>query len=391
MTYSWRGRLTSFVRTVATRRDLAALVKTACLYPSLLLGVELDDACAAMRHAADALQVDLVEVWKKRGMDGRERSRNIFSELHRQLFLGHFDGVDRVDDDLNRYRPDLVRELLAVLFALLPNLKNLAFRTEVGVFADVPATAMSALGVPKLPLQTLETGFIPKYLSRLTQDLECLTLDCLGRRVEKFDFPRLKSVCLRGLRVNEDFGRIVESCPDSPSSFAYETSGVPVTSIGVVQPSDAVAQLSKFCGTLKSLRLDLRFMTLVFYRIRMDTLPSLEDSTALESLFLTTNAIYHANNLELADENFLVNILPPSIVSLTLAKTTSAIPQRLRRGLLGLAEYRQRDPERFCKLKLVECDTEVCFDSYIKEALGEVSIDLEYEEFPRQDWSYDGQ
>ncbi|UPK94917.1 hypothetical protein LCI18_005852 [Fusarium solani-melongenae] len=260
------------------------------------------------------------------------------------------------------------------------------------MFTDVPPAAMSALGVLKLPLRTLEAVFTPKYLSRSTQDLEYLTLGPLDRRLEKFDFPRLKSFCLRAFRVNqEEFGRIIGSCPDSLSSFTYETSGDRVTGIRVVQPSNAVAQLSKFRGTLKSLRLDLRFTARVYYIVRMDTLPSLEDFTALESLFLTTNTIYHANNVELADENSLVNILLPSIVSLTLAKTTSAIFQRLRRGLPGLAEYRQRNPERFCKLKLVQCDAEeVCFDSYVKEALREVSIDLQYEKFPRQDWRYDG-
>lgn len=388
--YSWRGRLTSFIRTVATRRDLAALVNTACLNPSLLSGVELGDACAVMRHAADALQVDLAEVWEKRRMNVQEQSRNVFSELHQHLFIGHFDGVGQIDDPFNLYRRDVVSGLLAVLFALLPNLKHLAFRTGAGIFAYAPAAAMSALGVSKLPLRTLETGFPPKYLSRSTQDLEHLTLDCV-HRLEEFDFPRLKSVCLRGLCVREeDFDRIVESCPDSLSSFTYETGRALETDIRVVKPLYAVAHLSKFRGTLESLRLDIRFTTLVFYRTRMDNLAGLEHFTALESLFLTTNVIYHGNNPELADQDSLVNVLPPSIVSLTLAKTTLRIHQRLRQGLLGLAEHRRRNPERFCKLKLVQCDAEeVCLDSYVKEALGEVSIDLEYEEFPRRGWSYD--
>ncbi|KAI8714227.1 F-box domain-containing protein [Fusarium sp. LHS14.1] len=342
-----------------------------------------------MRHAADAFQVDLAEIWKKREMDDRQHSWHIFSELHRQLFLGHFDGVDQLDGDLDSYCGHLAPDLFAVLLALLPNLKHLAFG-KVEIFAYVPETAMSALGVSKLPLRTLKTGFMPKDLSGLMQDLENLTLDYSGYQLEKFDFPRLKSVCLRGFCVNpQDFGRIVESCPDSLSSFAYETSGVRRSDIRVVQPFNAVAQLSKFHGTLKSLRLDLRFMTLGFYRVRMDTLPSLEYFTALETLFLTTNTIYHGREPELVDEHSLVNILPPNIVSLTLAKTTLRMTQRLRRGLLGLAEYRQRIPERVCQLKLVQCDTEeVCFDSHVKEALGEVGIDLEYEEFPRQDFSY---
>ncbi|KAH7263911.1 hypothetical protein B0J15DRAFT_257718 [Fusarium solani] len=396
-TYSWRGRLTSFIRTVSTRRDLAALVKTVFFYPSLQEGVELGDAWLAMRHAADALQVDLAEVWKRRDLDDRERSwrmSRVDYELRRELFLGPLHSIDRVTrpGDLDA----LVPELFAVLLALLPNLKHLAFGTDpgtssigVGVLYWSPA-AISALGVIKLPLRILETPFRPGDLSKLTPDLESLTCDRIGG-LEEFSFPRLTSLCIRDIRVGKyAFGEIAEFCPEGLSSFTYETGGSwEVGGGSILQPSDVVAQLSKFRGTLGSLHLDFRSKLILPRDIRMD-FPCLEGFIVLQSLFLTTNVIYHDNNLELPDEDSLVDILPPSIVSLTLAKTAwPTPPQRLMRGLLGLAKYKRRNPERFRKLKFVRFDTkQVCSDSSVKEAFGEAGIDLVYGEFPRKDWSY---
>ncbi|KAM6522630.1 hypothetical protein FALCPG4_012260 [Fusarium falciforme] len=351
-----------------------------------------------MRHAANALQVDLGEVWKRRNLDDKEKASRADHELRRELFLGPLHSINRGTHP--RDLTVLVPELFAVLLALLPNLKHLAFSTtpttfSVGVgMADVPPAAMSALGVTKLPLRVLEAGFKPRYLSRVTPDLESLTCGRVGG-LEESGFPRLKSLRIRGTPVNRhNLGRIVESCPESLSSFTYEASGFLETSIDSglehdVQPSDAVTHLSKFHDTLKSLCLDLRFHTRTPRDTGIDSLPSLEDFTVLEDLFLATSAIYNFNNLELPHEDSLVDILPPNIVPLTLAKTWWLRAQRLRLGLLGLVEHKRCNPERFRKLKFVRCHTkEVCFDSSVKDAFGEVGIDLVYEEFPRQDLSY---
>ncbi|RTE69277.1 hypothetical protein BHE90_016343 [Fusarium euwallaceae] len=394
--YSWRGRLTSFIRTVSTRRDLAALVKTVFLHPSLQEGVELGDAWRAMRYAADALQVDLAEVWKRRELNDRERTwgmPRVDSELTRELFLGPLHSIDRVTRP--RDLVTLVTELFAVLLALLPNLKHLAFGVDpgnfsigVGVLYWSPA-AMSALGVTKLPLRILESTFRPGDLSKLTPDLESLTCDRIGG-LEEFSFPRLKSLCIRDICVHSyGFGKIADICPENLSSFTYETGGSWEAGNNFVQLPDVVAQLSKFRGTLRSLHLDYRTRFVLPKDIRMD-FPCLEGFEVLESLFLTTDLIHHDNNQELPDEDSLVNILPPSIVSLTVAKTLRPTPpQRPMRGLLGLAEYKRCNPERFRKLKFVRSDIkQVCSDSSVKEAFGEAGIDLVYGEFPRKGWSY---
>ncbi|RSL38945.1 hypothetical protein CEP53_014444 [Fusarium sp. AF-6] len=393
-TYSWRGRLTSFIRTVSTRRDLAAPVKTVFFHPSLQEGVELGDAWLAMRHAADALQVDLAEVWKRRDLDDRERlwrmSREDY-ELKRELFLGPFPSIDRVTH--SRDLEALVPELFAVLPALLPNLRHLAYGTDTGTtFIGVrvlywsPA-AMSALGVTKLSLRILETHVSQGDLYKLTPDLESLTCDRIVV-LEGFSFPRLKSLCIRAIGVGKwALGEIAGFCPESLSSFTYETGG---WAMGiVVQRSDVVAPLSKFRGTLRSLHLDFRSKLISPRDIRTD-FPCLEGFAALESLFLTNNVVYRDNNLELPDEDSLVDILPPSIVSLTLAKTGWPTPtQRLMRGLLGLAECKRCNPERFRKLKFVRSDIkQVRSDSSVKEAFREAGIDLVYGEFPRKGRSY---
>ncbi|KAL2676688.1 hypothetical protein Neosp_010452 [[Neocosmospora] mangrovei] len=358
-------------------------------------GVELGDTWLAMRHAADALQVDLAEVWKRRESDDRERSwrmSRVDFELLRELFLGPLHSIDRVTRP--RDLVALVPELFAVLLALLPNLKHLAFGADprienigVGVLYWSPA-AISALGVTKLPLRILETPYRPGDLAKLTPDLESLTCDRIGA-LEKFSFPRLKSLCIRDIRVCKyAFGEIAEFCPEGLSSFTYETGGSWDVGGDVVQPSDLVAQLSKFRNTFRSLHLDFRTKLIYPGIIRTD-FPCLEGFTVLESLFLTTNVLYLDNNEDLPTEDSLVDILPPSLVSLTLAKTHWPTAQRLMQSLLGLAKYKKRNPERFRKLKFVRFDTkQVCSDSSVKEAFREAGIDLVYGEFPRKDWSY---
>lgn len=72
--YTWDGRLTSFMRTIIERRDLAFLVKRIYIHPFLLSPVTPNEAQDVLQLAANALEIqsvqqlpagDLVSFWSR--------------------------------------------------------------------------------------------------------------------------------------------------------------------------------------------------------------------------------------------------------------------------------------------------------------------------------------
>ncbi|KAF4455165.1 hypothetical protein FALBO_15696 [Fusarium albosuccineum] len=388
--YSWDGRLTAFMRTVASRRDLARLVRTVFIHPASVECIGLDEAWAALNHSSNALGFSLSETWEQRKSDPREHPGRSDYDFRQKFFLGQLDALDR--HNRLRYNGVLPPELYAALIALLPNLDHLIFRNGVG-YTDVPMTAMKALGITSLPLRTLEVGCTPNNLLAVAPDLEVLTYDDAGFLPQT---SKLKSLRHRKVAINEhNFRRIASCAPVGLSSFVYEASRVQMASVdlsatSVVQPRVAVRQLARHRETLKSLHLDLRFRTRFHRDTTMEPMPSLGRFTALEELFIVTNSVYNNRSLGLPDDQTLVKLLPSSIVSLSIA--SPEFPphhERVLKGLAGLAEHKRQHPERFPQLKWLRCDVKQVFeDNSVKDMLSEVGVDLEYQEFPRPDWSY---
>lgn len=103
--------------------------------------------------------------------------------------------------------------------------------------------------------------------------------------------------------------------------------------------SHAVAFLSRYRTTLQSLHRDLRRWDNA--RGTGSHIPplSFRDFTALEHMFLNTNELYNewwAPSTE--DSSILVQLLPPTIVSLHLAGPFGKAHPRLEKGLQTLAD-----------------------------------------------------
>ncbi|KFY38200.1 hypothetical protein V494_04457 [Pseudogymnoascus sp. VKM F-4513 (FW-928)] len=351
--YTWDGRLTSFLRTIAQRPDLAALVERIYIHSHLLKPVRSKS---------------------KENRDGIEQAaRAVGIEKGQQLLSG---------------------ELVTVLIAKLPNLKHFSLQTEMSPYEDLRdlrPSYLRALGISVLPLTTIDVNRnavtddqFPLFnleicagaiLDRAT-NLKTLNLHMCGgiqHRAPIPSLPNLETLRISHSRLNEtDLKGLLSSCANL-RTFAFEATGTYVDYGGCVQDfsprghfelKNAVKYLSRHRATLRSLHLDLR-MRDVFYGDSIDrgSLPSfrLRDFKALEHLFLNSEEIFDGGNKHLIAENQLLAwFLPVNIVSLHLQGNSGNFLPRLAKGLLGLAKAASKG--QFPRLKEVRCDARQILD-----------------------------
>ncbi|KAL7622490.1 hypothetical protein AAE478_007997 [Parahypoxylon ruwenzoriense] len=348
--YTWDGRCTSFLRTVARRRDLAAQVKRVCIHPYLLEQIgEGSEARAALSQAAQGLGIQLSE------------------------FLASF---PEVDTSIPARRPwqILASQLMCMLVAALPNLEHLSLQTNhhsVGV----PASALKAAGVSGLRLRTLD---ISSRSVRNVQSRNMFSLNEAGGILEMAPnlstlnlhmcgcvwYASLQLPGLETLRIThsilsrKDIECILLSCIGL-RSFVYKAA-IPLTPIGDYyqfgeiypmdgkdhfHPSDAMRYLRYHGETLKLLHIDLFGCGIPGFRAGPSAqfIPNLEKFIAVESLVLSVTMLYDEQVAEqftreesLADYQVLSRLLPPTVVSLRLSGLLGPALSRLMRGLCGL-------------------------------------------------------
>ncbi|KPA39571.1 hypothetical protein FLAG1_07574 [Fusarium langsethiae] len=279
----------------------------------------------------------------------------------------------------------------------MPNLPHLALDVSVHQTFD-QIEALKALGVSLLSLKCMEingafqTVWLSSQIITRSPDLETL---CLYHATSLPEIPSLKALHLGRFRMSVDqLKSMVSSCTGQLRTFAYEASDIVTfhadeNSPFMIQARDAVTALETHNESLESLHLDLRIRTHMSRYTKIEPMPSLESFTALQKLFINTDAVYNTQSLELQlpDDASLTRFLPPDIVFLHLVEPDlPSSSECLQKGLVGLADAKRRDPSRFPKLKQVTCDTKKIFEEhYIKNVLSGVGIDLTYKEFPRPD------
>ncbi|KAF5585184.1 hypothetical protein FPANT_7574 [Fusarium pseudoanthophilum] len=381
-----------FIRTVASQRHLASSTKAVLFYSTQgASSIDFEHAHDAFKQVANVRGLKLSDIWDQRKDTSPHREAFL-----RGLILGRAQSPDAMKN-IKLHASTLSAELLFILLALLPRCPHLALDISTHQIYD-QMQALKALGVSSLPLRKLELrgAFDLEWLSSqlipISTGLEALTL---YKSPPLPEISSLKALHLRGFRLSPDqLAKILPSCTGSLRVFTYEATDV--TSLHIdelynwqVQASDVVRHLEKHCTTLESLHLDLRIRAFMSRDTKIDPMPHLETFTALQELFLNSDAVYNTQSLEFPDEKSLTSFLPPSIVSLTLVEPDfPSPPERLQKGLSGLANLR-REQGRFPRLKQVTCDVKKIFDeSHTEDLLLEVGIGLEYKEFPRSDWAY---
>ncbi|KAH6978886.1 hypothetical protein EDB82DRAFT_506557 [Fusarium venenatum] len=388
--------LASFIRTIASKPHLVTATKAVIFFHTLEApNVRLDDAQKAFKHVAEATGVQPSDIW-----DRRKNLAPYRDDFLRELILGK--AHSRCTSEVIEWHVNtLATELLFILIALLPDLPHLALDVSIHQTFD-QIEALKALGVSHLSLKAIEingafyTVWLSSQILIRSPDLETL---CLYHATSLPDIPSLKALHLRRFRMSVDqLKSMISSCTGQLRTFTYEASEIVAFHVDenspfMIQACDAVKVLERYNTSLESLHLDLRIRIHMSRDTKIGPMPSLEGFTALQELFINTDAVYNTQSLELQlpDDVSLTRFLPPNIMSLHLVEPDlPSSSERLQKGLVGLADVKRLDPSRFSKLKQVTCDTKKIFEEhYIKNALSEVGIDLVYKEFPRPDWSYD--
>ncbi|KAL9571595.1 hypothetical protein ACKAV7_004237 [Fusarium commune] len=363
--------------TIASQRHLASSTKAVIFYCAQVASpIDFDHAHESFKLVAKVRGLILSDIW-----DQRKDTSPYREAFLRGLILGKAQSPDATEN-IESHASTLPTELLFILLALLPKCSHLALDISAHQIYD-QMQALKVLGVSSLPLRSLELrgAFDLKWLSSqlipISPGLEALTL---YKSLPLPEIPSLKALHLRGFRLSPDqLAKILPSCTGSLKAFTYEATCA----------HDIVRHLEKHRASLESLHLDLRIRAFMSRDTKIDPMPHLETFTALQELFLNSDAVYNTQSLEFPDEKSLTSFLPPSIMSLTLVEPDfPQPPERLQKGLSGLANLR-REQSRFPRLKRVTCDVKKIFDeSHTKDLLSQVGIGLEYKEFPRSDWAY---
>ncbi|KAF4459322.1 hypothetical protein FALBO_13924 [Fusarium albosuccineum] len=356
--YTWKGRLISFMRTLGRRRDLASLVKVVYIHPRLLRAVTGDQPLAVLKEAADALGIDLGEAWKGRIPDPRRMDKSLRAKIDNNPYGA-----------TTQKRNWVAAELVAMLIAQLPNLEHLSIqRCPRWTSGGVIEPALSALGLSRLNIRTLDVGPSAEAIVKLSPDLETLNLQATRLTILSHDLPNLRTLRMTEYwSTQNSLQRLLSACTKGLESFAYE-SRPPSTAVACTpnarrinrhfQPSDAVRCLAPHKKTLKSLHLDLSGQGRVIARLE-DGL-DLKDFVALEHLFIGSEAIYSLNEPDEDDASHyeaLIRLLPASIKSLSIQNNHEQMEEGpLEKGLLGLAELKQMRPMQFPKLRWVQCE-----------------------------------
>ncbi|KAL5362316.1 hypothetical protein BJX96DRAFT_100120 [Aspergillus floccosus] len=347
--YTWDGRLTSFMRTVAQRRDLAALVRRIYIHPYLL--ESFGEERIIEEHCGNA------PIW----LVARAHPRQFIGENEAQAALREVAHALKIEE----LQQLSARDLVTVLLLELPNLEHCSL--QVGPYKEeiVRSAALRAARISHLPLKIMDVSLraselevfhgslfhIDKRVDALigvSTRLETLNLHmCYGfSKGPCPPLPNLKNLRLTFSRLSErDLKELLSSCRGL-HSFFYEATDAPcdpntepLRGHNHFRLSHAVKYLSHHCETLRLLHLDLRKRGLTSYTPEPRANSRLKKFTALEHLFLNLDEFHtHFMAAETSgDRELLVELLPPSIVSLDLAGHITEELPRLKESLWGLA------------------------------------------------------
>ncbi|KAL4756297.1 uncharacterized protein BDW70DRAFT_154311 [Aspergillus foveolatus] len=391
--YTWDGRLLSFLRTVARRRDLAGLVKRIHILPHLL---------QASREAVETEERDHQRVLKERQTRGRTPDEEPLPELRQPIL------EEEARDTLREIAP---KDLITLLIAALPKLEHcsLFFGPNPYMITVQPAT-LSAAGISQLPLRTVnlpvlstaeirfELNCNARALLELSPCVETLNVHkCYGTRQQAAipSLPSLKRIQITSSRLNEQgLENVLNSC-DILCSFTYEA-GVHFANGGSIgrwdcsdhfQLRNAAKYLSRHRKTLESMHIDLR---------RREGEPatprsfSFRELTALKHLFLNLDEFHSRFFMHSLtdDSQILVQSLPFGVNSVHLAGRIGDDLPRLEKSLLGLGEAAVKS--QFQNLKEVRWDRKAKLDAEdaVRSLLAVAGIDFAYDSWPETRLSF---
>ncbi|KAK3903063.1 hypothetical protein C8A05DRAFT_14969 [Staphylotrichum tortipilum] len=283
-----------------------------------------------------------------------------------------------------------------MLIACLPNLTRLNL-SGGRAFRCIPLPALRAAHVTSLSIRAIDFscsfGSVDNCLSGIFElALPSLTTLSLGipggsslRSVANVVPPSLRHLYITGEEPQEaDLAALLSRCVIL-ETFVLETAGRPCIPF---LPPEPVKHLIGNRENLRALHLDF---TVPFWSVQPEFMnetflteltPQLRHFPVLQSLFLNTAAVYGAGHD--LDEGLIVplgKILPPSIVSLTMAENDLVSPRlaNLAADLRQIAEAARKG--QFPRLKTVVCDTPGPLeDGGLGDLFAKAGVDFRYED-----------
>lgn len=414
--YTWDGRLLSFVRTVAQRRDLASCVKRIHVVPYLL---------QTSREALQRKRKEL-EAWGPRPNEKdllmsleMEQDLAFFRDIYgprepilRQCILEDeaVDTLREIGVALNIKGPGRLsaKHLIILLLAALPNLEYCSLFPGSSQKLTLHSKSLLAAGIPQLPLRIInlsghseghfDLSSNARDLLKISPCLETLNLHkCYWTR-ERAAFPSLpslKHIRITSSRLNEKgLENILNSC-NGLRSFTYEAGFHIVTD--ATGPSwdcsdhfelrNAARYLTRHCTTLELVHIDLR------HRGGEPATPSTFrfcELTALKHLFLNLDE-FHSRFFDhrCTDKSQLfIHILPAGLNSLHLAGHIKEDLPRLKRGLLGLGQAAIKG--QFPNLTEVRWDekAKLDMDYAVRSLFVDAGVEFSYDSWPTTKTSF---
>ncbi|KAL4902924.1 hypothetical protein BDW74DRAFT_180223 [Aspergillus multicolor] len=389
--YTWGGRLVSYIRTVALRRDLAALVKRICIHPFLLQGF-YEGKKISRQHV----------FWGSEFMQCLAEpalfSENEVQDAYRQLTAAL--KTQRIMERLS------AADLVTVLITLLPNLQHCSIQVDTVHNEIVRAGGFRMAGVSSLPIKTLDLTHSAAGNSRVRlfdlgrragaflavcPGLETLNLHMCGWVSQIPPLPNLKILSLTFSQLTaKDLERLL-SCCTGLRSFTFEGDWrifgywfeAHSSGIDNFLPSDAVRSLRRHKETLESVHLDLRNREPRRPIYNSPEGPfNFRDFPVLQHLFINGDEFrpQYWEGIE-DDQILLTQALPSSLVSLHLAGFYGS-DTRLENAVLGLAEAVLNG--RFLNLKEINWDSDAKLgpDSMVMDKLAATGVSFGYESWP---------
>ncbi|KAJ5551576.1 hypothetical protein N7535_000479 [Penicillium sp. DV-2018c] len=405
--YTWDGRLLSFLRTVARRRDLAGFVRRIRIVPHLFQAsrqaLEKEERSRrGKRKRRESCQTPVVVSDTSPALRKSIQDEEAHDTLHE---VGVALGI-RMTGQLS------AKDLIILLIAALPNLEHCSlFVGPDSIMSSVQPWPLLKAGISQLPLQVLnisvldssqdfELDYIAQSLLELSPRLESLNLhrcDGTGQYVPLPSLPNLKHIRIMCSRLNEQtLENILNTC-DSLCSFTYEARGKPGDppferlhswdSSDHFELHNAARYLSRHHKTLKSVHIDLRHRG---GNIAVPKPFSFRELTALKHLFFNLDE-FHSRffKQDWPDDQVFLQILPSGIESLHLAGHIGKEFPRLQLYLLGLAQALIRGEFRDLKEIRWDIAAQLVREEVVVSVFADSGVDFNFHSWPETSLTFD--
>lgn len=394
--YTWDRRLTSFMRAVARRPDLARLVKRVYVHHYLFRDIDTDDVIRAIDEAARGMGRELSHAWMlriHRGFGENPMWLRFLASLLEKMREPSLQVGTKIREELTeKQRRWISAELVSMLIAQLPNLEHLSFRVLPWGSGDcAPPSALEVLGISNLPIKTMDIslntsdidmGFNLQIralgLLYWSQQLTTLNLHKCGgtfSRVPILSLPCLTNIRMTESRIGEDSLQSLLTASPCLRWFSYEAAYSEAWENNLngryhFQSFHAIEALGRHRETLEFLHLDLRNWDFALSTGSSHTpsFPSLKSFTSLRRLFLRAGTIFLSYQEVSDDHQLLIDFLPQTLISLCLGGDLGETLPRLANALLGLADAvissEHSERRQFPHLKQIQCDFAPTMDKW---------------------------